>query len=108
MANKMSYIVILVTAKDLAQGRKIARHLLEKKFIACANIVSGVESHFWWEGKIDQSSEVLLVMKTRKVLFSQIAKAVKKVHTYSVPEIIAVPLAAGEKRYLAWLNEETQ
>ena len=103
----MSYITVFVTAKDIVEGRKIAGHLLAKKLIACANIVNGVESHFWWEGKIDQSSEVLLVMKTRKSLFAKVAKAVKEVHSYSVPEIIALPIVLGEKKYLAWLKKET-
>ena len=101
-------IVVFVTAKDLGEGRKIVRYLLEKKLIACANIVNGVESHFWWEGKIDQASEALLIMKTRKGLFSKIIKAVKEVHSYRVPEILALPLIAGDKEYLDWLSAETK
>ncbi len=97
-----------VTARDLAEGRKIAQHLLAQNVVACVNIVSGVESHYRWEGKLEQSSEVLLVIKTRKALFERLSKAVKDVHSYSVPEIIALPIVDGEKKYLAWLGQETQ
>jgi len=102
-----TYIIILVTAKDVEEGRKIMRALLEKKLIACANMTQGVESMFWWEGKLDSASEVLLVMKSRKVLFNQIIKAIKAVHSYSVPEILALPILFGEKNYLNWLKLET-
>jgi periplasmic divalent cation tolerance protein len=104
----MEYIVVYVTAKDRAQGRKIARHLLTKKLVACVNIVNGIESHYRWEGKLEQSKEVLLVIKTSKVLFSKVAQAVKEVHSYQVPEIIALPLVAGEENYLSWLAGETR
>ncbi len=104
----MEFIVVYVTARDLAEGRKIAQHLLTQKLAACVNIVSGVESHYRWEGKLEQSSEVLLVIKARKAHFGKLAKAVKDVHSYSVPEIIALPIADGERKYLAWLRQETQ
>ncbi len=104
----MEFIVVYVTARDLAEGRKIVQHLLTQKLAACVNIVSGVESHYRWEGKLEQSSEVLLVIKARKAHFGKLAKAVKDVHSYSVPEIIALPIADGERKYLAWLRQETQ
>ncbi len=104
----MEFIVVYVTARDLAEGRKIAQHLLTQKLAACVNIVSGVESHYRWEGKLEQSSEVLLVIKARKAHFGKLAKAVKDVHSYSVPEIIALPIADGERKYLTWLRQETQ
>ena len=104
----MEYVVVYVTAKDRAEGRKIARHLLTKKLAACVNIVNGIESHYRWEGKLEQSKEVLLVIKTSKVLFTKVAQAVKEVHSYQVPEIIALPLVAGEKNYLSWLAGETR
>lgn len=104
----MEFVVVYVTARDLAEGRKIAQHLLTQKLAACVNIVSGVESHYRWEGKLEQSSEVLLVIKARKAHFGKLTKAVKDVHSYSVPEIIALPIADGERKYLAWLGQETQ
>lgn len=101
-------IVVLVTAKDAAEAEKISGHLLRRKLIACANIVKGVKSLFWWEGKIDSASEVLLVMKSRKAVFSKIVKEVKANHSYQVPEIIALPVVAGQKDYLSWVKESVK
>ncbi len=104
----MKFIAIYVTAKNLIEGRKIAGHLLAKNLAACVNIIDGMESHYRWEGKLEQSREVLLIVKTRKALFTKTAKAVKEVHGYQVPEIIALPIMAGDKKYSAWLAAETQ
>ena len=101
-------IVVFITAKDKKEGEKIAWHLLDKKLAACVNIMPEVESFFWWEGKIDQSKEVLLIVKSKKILFSKIVKAVREVHSYSVPEIIALPVVAGFKNYLEWINNSVQ
>ncbi|MCB9756802.1 MAG: divalent-cation tolerance protein CutA [Candidatus Omnitrophica bacterium] len=104
----MKFIVVYVTAKDLSEGRKIAQHLLARNLAACVNIIPNIESHYRWQGKVECSSEVLLVIKTRQSFFSKLAKAVKEVHGYDVPEIIALPIIAGEKKYLAWLAAETK
>ena len=104
----MDCIVVLVTAKDAAEAKKISGHLLRRKLIACANIVKGVKSLFWWEGKIDSASEVLLVMKSRKAVFPKIVKEVKANHSYQVPEIIALPVVAGQKDYLSWVKESVK
>jgi len=97
-------VVVFITAKDKEEGQKIARHLLQEKLAACVNVVDGVQSFFWWDGKIDESQEVLLVAKTKKSLFTRIVKAVRSVHSYSVPEIIALPIMDGFKDYLKWIN----
>ncbi len=99
------YIVVLVTAKDEEEAKKISEKLLSEKLIACANIVKGIESLFWWEGKIDHSNEALLILKTKRSLFKKVEKAVKSVHSYSTPEIIALPIVAGSQDYLKWINE---
>ena len=100
-----AYIVVFVTAKDLIEAQKISEKLLNKKLTACINIMEGVRSFFWWQEKIDQASEVLLIIKSQKNLFPEIIKAVKSVHSYTVPEIIALPIVAGQKDYLKWINE---
>jgi periplasmic divalent cation tolerance protein len=97
-------IVVLITTKDVAQAKKISRALLAKKLIACANIVSGVQSFFWWQGKLDSAKEALMVIKTRKSCFAKLVSCVKTMHSYQVPEIIALPIAAGNKEYLQWLK----
>jgi len=101
---KISYIVILITAKDKKEASKIARGLLEAKLIACANIVDGVESLFWWQGRIDSSKEVLLVLKTKQNLFKKVTAKVKSLHSFQIPEIIALPIIKGSEEYLNWLN----
>ena len=98
-------IVIFITAKDKDEAEKIAAHLVGEKLAACVNIVPGVSSVFWWEKKIDQAQEVLLIAKSKKILFKKIITAVKKVHSYSVPEIIALPIIDGNKDYLKWISD---
>src|SRR3989339_60423 len=101
------YIVVFITAGSKEEAQKIARGLLEEKLAACVNIIDGVESHFWWQGKIDSAKEALLVIKTKKELFNKLAKKVKSLHSYSVPEIIALPIVTGNKGYLNWINDST-
>lgn len=101
---KIQHIVILITAKDKKEAEKISRGLLEAKLIACANIVDGVRSLFRWQGKIDSSKEVLLILKTKKNLFRKVAAKVKSLHSYQTPEIIALPVIIGSEEYLKWLN----
>jgi periplasmic divalent cation tolerance protein len=99
------YIVVLVTVPNNSKAKKIADYLLSKKLIACANIVSGVDSIFWWQGKIDKAKESLMILKTQKNLFNKLVVAIKSKHPYSVPEIIALPIISGNKDYLDWIDE---
>jgi periplasmic divalent cation tolerance protein len=101
---KIDFITVLVTAKDKKEAAKIARGLLEAKLIACANIIEGVQSLFWWQGKIDSSKEVLLVLKTRNSLFKKVITRIKSLHSYQTPEIIALPIVNGSKDYLDWIS----
>jgi periplasmic divalent cation tolerance protein len=104
MSAANTYCIIFVTAGSRPEARRIARALLERRLVACANIVSGVESHYWWKGQIDHAREWLLVMKTRRSRFRAVERAVKALHSYKVPEIIALPLAAGRADYLRWID----
>jgi len=99
-----SYIVILITTKDKKEANKIAQGLLQDKLIACANIIGGIQSLFWWQGKIDSSKEILLVLKSKKSLFKKIFAKVKSLHSYQNPEIIAMPIVDGSKEYLNWID----
>lgn len=101
-------IVVLVTTKNLREGRKIAGLLVEEKLAACVNLVPRVESVFLWKGKICRENEVLLVIKTRLSIFPRLERRVKKLHSYSVPEIIALPIEKGSKEYLAWIRQCTK
>ena len=102
------FLVVLVTAKDSIQAEKIAQELLTQRLAACVNIVKDVHSLFWWEGRVDRSPEVLLVIKSRGDVFKRLVKAVKSVHSYSVPEIIALPIVDGSPDYLKWVNESVK
>lgn len=105
---KANFIVILVTAGTEAEANKIAQILLKQKLVACVNIIPGVNSLFWWEGKIDKSCEVLLVIKTKSSFLKEVVESVKKNHSYEVPEIIALPIIGGNKDYLKWIEEVTR
>lgn len=102
------YIVVFVTASNRDEAEKIANSLVEKKLIACANIVPDVKSIFWWEEKIDRSDEVLLIIKSQESLFDEILKTVKEIHSYDVPEVIAFPIIKGNEDYLKWIKESTK
>jgi periplasmic divalent cation tolerance protein len=99
------YIVILITVAKKGEAKKIAAKLLKEKLAACVNIMDKVESFFWWQGKIDHAAESLMVIKSTKAKFAKIVKTVLSAHSYTVPEIIALPIIAGHKPYLDWINE---
>jgi periplasmic divalent cation tolerance protein len=99
------HVVVLITASKKIEAQKIARGLLKEKLAACVNIVDKVHSLFWWQGKIDNAGELLLVVKTRKDKLKPLIKKVKSLHSYTVPEIIALPIAAGYGPYLKWIDE---
>ena len=98
------FIVILITTSNKREAAKIARELLRHKLAACVNIVEGVESLFWWKAKLDKTRESLLLVKTKKSKLPLVMKLVRSLHSYEVPEIIALPILAGEKRYLDWID----
>ena len=100
----MDYTLIMVTASSREEAEKIATTLLKRKLIACANILGPVSSRFWWQGKIDSAEEYMIFMKTKRELFDQVADNVKQLHSYEVPEIIALPIVEGAKPYLEWIN----
>ena len=99
------YRLILVTAKDIKEARKIAKALVSNKLAACVSIVGKIESIFWWKGKIDSSSETLLIIKSKEIKLPKIIKLVKSLHSYDLPEIITLPISSGLKPYLNWINE---
>ena len=98
----------MVTCATPGEARKIAHSLLKKRTVACANMVGGVESKFWWKGRLGIAKEVLLMMKTRSVNFKKIEAEVIRLHSYEVPEIIAVPIASGSKEYLKWIENSVK
>jgi len=101
-------IAIFVTINSEKEARSVAEHLLEKREAACVNIVPGVSSLFWWQGKLDSAQECLLIIKTRASLLQGVIDLVKEVHSYEVPEIIALPIVGGNKDYLKWIDDEVE
>jgi len=101
----MDTIVIFVTCANKKEAESIAKVLVKNKFAACVNILDKVKSFFWWEAKIDQADEILLIIKSKKTKLSRIIKLVKSMHSYQVPEIIALPIAGGYRPYLRWIDE---
>ena len=101
-------IVIFITAPGEDEAARIACSLVEARLAACANIVRNVRSIYTWQGTIQDDSEVLMIVKTRKSLFRAVSGKVKELHSYEVPEIIALPIIDGWPDYLHWLNESTE
>ena len=100
------FIVVYVTAGSPAEGEHLARALVEEQLAACVNRIAPVQSVYRWQGKVEQSEEQLLIIKTRKALFTTLGKRVRELHSYSVPEIIALPIIDGSDDYLQWLDEQ--
>ena len=98
------YIIVFVTTKNKAEAEKISLALLQEKLIACANMISPVKSCFFWLGKIDSAEECLVVLKSRMKLFESLVECVKNLHSYEVPEILALPIVAGSEAYLGWMG----
>jgi periplasmic divalent cation tolerance protein len=101
-------IIVLITAGSEEEAHKIAALLVRDKKAACVNSVPGVDSLFRWKGKIDSARENLLLVKTRESLLSEIIGLVKQVHSYELPEIIALPIIGGSEEYLKWLDNACQ
>jgi len=101
------FIVVLVTVGSAGEGHRLARALVEERIAACVNQIPGIQSTYRWEGKVEQSAEELLVIKTRKTLFPALEKRVRELHGYAVPEVIALPIVAGSEPYVKWLGEQT-
>jgi periplasmic divalent cation tolerance protein len=99
------FVIIFITCPTVKEAKSIAAYLLKKRLVACASIGGPVESLFWWKGKVDKAKEVLLTMKTARNNFTAVEKEAKRLHSYEVPEIIAVPIACLSKEYIRWIEE---
>jgi periplasmic divalent cation tolerance protein len=102
------HAVVLVTAPDLKTARKLARAALEARLIACANLIPKIESHYWWQGKIESGAEVLMVLKTSTTRLPALEKLIVAQHPYDTPEFLVLPISRGNKRYLDWVAESVK
>ena len=103
MKSAVKFSIVLVTAPDLKTARKLARVALQARLVACANLIPKIESHYWWQGKMESSPETLLILKTQKSKLAALEKLVLTKHPYDTPEFVVLPLSAGNKKYLDWL-----
>jgi len=101
----MKEIVIFITSGSKEEANRLARVLVEEKLAACVNILPGVESLYWWKGEIESSKEWMLVVKTQGKMVNRVVKRVKEIHSYEVPEVIAVPIVEGNRDYLQWISD---
>jgi periplasmic divalent cation tolerance protein len=104
----MNSLVVFVSTASAEEAASIGRCVVEEKLAACASIIEQIQSIFRWEGQVKSESESLLVLKTTGARFAELQARIKSLHSYRVPEIIALPIATGSEDYLAWLHNETQ
>ena len=103
-----NYRLVLVTCASPMQAKLIARSVVEKRFAACVNVTrKSIDSYYRWKGKVEKAHEFLLFIKTTERKLAALEREVKRLHSYDVPEFIALPIAAASKAYLAWLDENT-
>jgi periplasmic divalent cation tolerance protein len=103
----MNEIVVFITASKEDEAVTIAKALVEERLAGCVNIIRNIRSIYRWQGNIEDDNEVLMIAKTKKNLFKALEKKVKELHSYDVPEIIAMPIAEGSNDFLKWLKDAT-
>lgn len=103
-----AFAVAFVTAPDLKIARKLAKIVLQSRLAACGNLVPKIESHYWWNGKLEKSAEVLIIFKTTKTRLEKLQKAILENHPYDTPEFIVLPIDSGSKKYLDWVAESVR
>ena len=102
----MSFIQVMTTTETKEQAQVIAKHLVEAKLAACVQITGQIESIYHWKGKVENAQEWLCLIKTQDDLYNKVEAAIKSLHPYETPEIIAVPIVKGSKEYLKWMDYE--
>ena len=102
------YVQVFVTIGKREEAEGIVREVVSRRLAACGQVAGPITSTYWWDGKIEQSQEWLCILKTRSDLYDALEQAVKGLHPYEVPEIVAVPLVRGNREYLAWLDKATE
>jgi len=97
--------LVLVTAPDMAVARRLSRAALEARLVTCANLMPDVESHYWWQGRLESAGEVLILFKTTTARTASLEALVRREHPYDTPEFLVLSPTAGSARYLAWISE---
>jgi len=102
------FVFVLITSPGPRVAQVLAKAALTERLVACANLIPRIESHYWWQGKIESSAEVLVIFKTTKAKLKALEKLIVEKHPYDTPEFIVLPITAGNKRYLAWLSQSVK
>jgi periplasmic divalent cation tolerance protein len=97
--------IVLITAPGMIAARRIAKEALRARLVACVNILPGIESHYWWRGKVEKGKEVLLICKTLKSKLAMLERFILANHPYDTPEFLVLPIDGGNARYLGWIAE---
>ena len=105
---EITNVVIFITVGTDGEAREIANVLLTSRKAACVNIVPKVDSLFWWQDKLDSTRESLLIVKTKASVLNEIIRLIKEIHSYDIPEIIALPIVGGNQDYLNWIDKEVK
>jgi periplasmic divalent cation tolerance protein len=108
MKSAAQFHIVLVTAPNRKIARQLAKSALQARLAACANLIPGLESHYWWKGRVESATEILIIFKTLKKKLNKLEKLVLVDHPYDTPEFVVFQLTAGTERYLAWLERETE
>ena len=104
MKDARSFAVVLVTVPDLKLARRLAQSVLRARLAACVNLLPRMESHYWWQGKLETGTEVLMILKTTRRRLATLEQHILERHPYDTPEVIVLPLTGGTKRYLDWIT----
>jgi periplasmic divalent cation tolerance protein len=102
------YIQVITAIEKREDAEKIANAMVEKRLAACVQIIGPIVSTYWWKGNIESAEEWLCIIKSKKDLYDELEKAIKAMHPYETPEILALPVVAGSKDYLKWINKEVK
>jgi periplasmic divalent cation tolerance protein len=100
--------LIYITAKDLKEAKKIGKELVKERLAACVNILDKINSLYWWEGKIQEDSEALIIAKTKEALVPLLIEKVKALHSYACPCVVALPIQNGNKEFIDWVVSQTR
>ena len=101
-------VLLYTTWPSIVEAERAGRAIVERRLAASVNILPGMVSHYWWQGKIERGEEVVMIIKTRASLAEQVRAAVKELHSYDTPAILVLPIEGGEPGYLEWLMKETE
>ncbi|MCB1158054.1 MAG: divalent-cation tolerance protein CutA [Leptospiraceae bacterium] len=103
-----TYCLIYITTSSEEEAQKLAKVLIEERLVACANLIKGMQSMYWWEGKVEYGEETILIVKTKENLFEEVKEKIKSLHSYSCPCILRIKIDGGNPAFLQWISSETK